>query len=231
MKKHLIILISFSIIYSCSHPAADNLNAVDTSATRDNLISQTEIGRISINANFPFGCADLTKFNYPMRWEADEEYDGHLKTTNGQEFENIGKCFDAINKGKPIVSPRPKSVELLQIGDQFKKANNLDTVMQMSIDSCRYRLPNMGSYECYYSYAHYGNLLLLDPKTNTGKLLNIYADDLGGDTQTILRYFYIDKNGITIYEAYCSDSGCSLNETHKIVVNTCGEIVIHQLTK
>jgi len=53
--------------------------------------------------------------------------------------------------------------------------------MQISTDSCRYRLTNMGIYECYYSNSRYGNLLLLDPKTNKGKLLNIYANDPPGE--------------------------------------------------
>lgn len=231
MKNLLLILLSCLTIWSCSNRTADNSNSVDTSTTKDNLISQTDTSRIQINANFPFGCADLTKFKYPKHWEGDLENYGHRKKTNGQEFENIEKCFDAINLAKTIKSPRPQSMELLEIGDNFKTANNLDTLMQRSTDSCRYRLPNIGTYECYYSYAHYGNLMLLDPKTNKGKLLNIYANDLGGDSHTILRYFFIDKNGINIYEAYYYDDGCSLDETFKIVVNTDGEIIINQIKK
>jgi hypothetical protein len=73
--------------------------------------------------------------------------------------------------------------------------------------------------------------MLLDPKTNNGKLLNIYANDLGGDSHTILRYFFIDKNTINIYEAYYYDDGCSMDETFKIVVNSGGEIKINQIKK
>src|SRR5690606_35765253 len=67
----------------------------------------------------------------------------------------------------------------------------------LTLDSCKYRLPNIGPYETYYIYTypsfpaeHYqnksleerdpvlwavGNLLLLDPKTKEAKILNIYA--------------------------------------------------------
>lgn len=193
------------------------------------MITQTDMGKIQINANYPFGCTDLAEFKYPMRWEGDLENYGHLKKTNRLEFEIIGKCFDAINLSKTIKLPSPQSLELLEIGDNFKRAYNLDTLLQKSIDSCRYRLPNIGIYECYYSYTRYGNLLLLDPKTNKGKLLNIYADDLAGDSHTVLRYFLIDKNVINIYEAYYYDDGCSLDATFKIVVNSNGEININRL--
>ena len=119
----------------------------------------------------------------------------------------------------------------MEINDIFKNTNNLDTVMQISIDNCRYRLPNIGIYECYYSYQRYGNLILLDPKTNEGKLLNIYANDLGGDSHTTLRYFYIDKNEIHIFEGICYDDGCSLDEKIKIIINQDGEININQMRK
>ena len=119
----------------------------------------------------------------------------------------------------------------MEIGDIFKKANNVDTVMQISIDNCRYRLPNIGIYECYYSFQRYGNLILLDPKTKEGKLLNIYADDLGGDSHTKLRSFYIDKNEIRIFEGTCYDDGCNLDEKFKIIINSDGRININSFKK
>jgi len=231
MKNLLLILISCSTIFSCSIQTTDNSIPADTFTTKSNLIAQTATAKIQINASFPFGCADLKKFKYPKHWEGDLENYGHLKKANGREFENIGQWFNAINSAKTIKSPKPQSLELLEIGDNFKHANNLDTFRQRSIDSCRYRLPNIGIYECYYSYARYGNLLLLDPKKNKGKLLNIYANDLGGESNTILRYFLIDKNAINIYEAYYYDDGCTMEETFKIVVNSDGEIKINQVKK
>lgn len=231
MKNLLLLLISCLTAWSCSNQTTDNSISADTSTTKDNLNAQTDTAKIQINANFPFGCADLKRFKYPKHWEGDLENYGHLKKPNGQEFESIGKCFNAINSAKTMISPRPKKVELLEIGDIFKNANNLDALMQISIDSCRYRLPNIGIYECYYSYQYYGNLILLDPKTNEGKLLNIYADDLKGDSHTILRYFYIDKNEVSIYEATCYDDGCSLVEKYKIIINANGGIKINTLKK
>lgn len=231
MKKHLLIVLSCLASWSCSYRTNENSNSIETSSTKDNLISQTDTSRIQINANFPFGYTDLKKFKYPKHWEGDLENYGHLQNANFKEFENINQCFENINLAKTIKAPRPQSLELLEIGDNFKNANNLDTLMQKSVDSCRYRLPDIGIYECYYSYAHYGNLMLLDPVTNKGKVINIYANDLGGDSHTVLRYFFIDKNEINIYEAYYYDDGCNLDETFKIVVNADGEIKINRIMK
>jgi hypothetical protein len=229
MKNVLMIPLCCLTIWAFSKQSVQFSDTEGKSVVKNNLISQTDTNRIQINANFPFGCNDLTKFIYPKYWEGDIENYGHLKEPNNQDFDNIEQCFNEINLAKTIAPPRPESFDLIEIGDNFKNANNLDTSMQKSIDSCRYRLPNIGIYECYYSYAHYGNLLLLDTNTNRGKLLNIYANDLGDDAQTNLRYFYIEKNVINIYEAYYYDDGCSLHEAFKIVVKTDGEIIIHQI--
>lgn len=237
--KHLLLLIFSLTIWSCSNKTVDNSNSVDTSATKDSLIAQTDINKIQINANFPFGCTDLTKLKYPKYWEGDLVNYGQLKKPKGKEFDDIGQCFDAINLAKTITPPMLKALKLLKIGDNFKDAYYLDTILQKSIDSCRYRLPNIGIYECYYSYQQnrkpnsfglYGNLLLLDPKTKNGKLLNIYSQ-LSGDSHIKLRYFFIDKNIINIYEGSCYDDGISLNETFKIIVNPEGEISIDQIKK
>jgi len=230
MKNLLLIFVFFTIILSCSYKT-DNSNSSGQNVTKESLITQTNTSEIKINTTLPFGCLNLTKYKYPKHWDGDLENYGQLKQPKGQEFEDIGKCFDAINSAKTIKSPRPQRLELLEIGGIFKNANNLDTLMQISIDSCRYRLPNIGNYECYYSYQLYGNLILLDPETNEGKLLNIYADDLGGDSHTILRYFYIDKNEISIYEAAYYDDGCGLDEKHKIIINSDGGIYINTLKK
>jgi len=230
MKNILLVLVS-STIWSCANRTSDHSILADASTTKDNLIEQTDSAKILTNANFPFGCADLKNFEYPKHWEGDLEHYGHLKKPNGQEFESIGKCFNVINSAKTILSPRPRKVELLEIGNVFRSADNLDTLMQKSIDSCRYRLPDIGIYECYYSYQHYGNLILFDPKTNEGKLLNIYADDLGGDSHTILRYFYMNKNELSIYEAACYDDGCILDEKYKIIIHSDGRININTIDK
>jgi hypothetical protein len=215
---------------ACSPPNGNQTQHISSDSLQFDG-QQPDTGKISINAEFPFGYTPLTQFVYPKHWEGDLENYGHLKMPKGQEFEQIDQWYYKLHQTKTIAAPQPQSIEVLEIGDNFKIANNVNPSAQKSIDSCRYRLPNMGIYECYYSYSRYGNLLLFDPKTNSGKLLNLYANDLGGDSETILRFFYIDKNTITIYEAYYCDDGCTLFESFKISVELEGAIEIEELKK
>ncbi|MFO0361572.1 MAG: hypothetical protein ACK500_07065 [Flavobacteriales bacterium] len=231
MKNRLLICLSLLAIWSCSDNNADNSHVSEASATKDMAIAQPDTSEMSVHARFPFGCADLTKLTYPKYWEGDSKNDGQLKSPGGKGFDDITQCFAAIHRVKPIPSPDYERLEVMKIGDHFEGANNLDTVLLHSTDSCRYRLPDIGIYECYYSYARYGNLLLLDPNTKNGKLLPIYADDVGGESHTMLRYFFIDHNAITIYEGWCYDDGCSLDEKWKITIRQDGEIHINLIRK
>jgi hypothetical protein len=230
MKNFFLLIIVCTTSWSCSNQTSEHSIAPDPSNENDHFMAQTDSAQIQVNTNYPFGCADLAKMNHPTYWEGDLAHYGHLKQPHGQEFEKIRQCFNAIHSAQTIKSPRIRKLELIEIGDFFKNANNLDTAMQLSIDSIRYRLPNMGIYECYYSYQRYGNLIFLDPETNEAKLINIYADDLGGDGQTKLRYFYLEKSEILIFQGACYDDGCSLAKEFKVIINADGSIAVSSLT-
>lgn len=227
MKNLLPVFLFYSAIWSCADSTADKSNPADTTARMANFMAQPDTDKIKMNANFPFGCAELKKLNYPKHWEGNLENYGHLKMPQGKKFEDIGNCFAAIHMAKTIQSPKFQRLEVLKIGDHNKCAFNNDTILQKSMSSCRYRLPNIGMYECYYFYERFGHLLLLDPKTKNGKILNIYADDIGGDSHTILRYYYMDENEITIYEGSCYDDGCTLDEKYKISIAQNGAVNIN----
>lgn len=236
MKKNLLILICCSIIWSCSNRTVDTSNSIDTPATQNNLVAETYTSKIQINTSFPFGCADLTKYKYPMHWDGDLENYGQLKQPKGKEFENIGQCFRGIN-GIMTNKLKPEILELkhIKIGKDFLNTVYYDTITQHKIDSLKYRLPDIGNYQCYYFYeqskktfGQYGNLLLLDPKSKTGKTLNVYYE-VGGDQHVNFRYFYIDKATIRIYEGSCYDDGCGLAESFKVNIKSDGQITINEL--
>lgn len=230
-KLNRFLLMCFSCItyYSCSNQNTTNLDSRDTSVNADVFTSPIDTDEIKMTAPFPFGCSDLKKWKYPISWKSNVQNDGQFSKNSELQFQRIYSCFDSINGAKVIEKPNFDKIELLELGETFRTALNLDTLMQRSIDSCRYRLPNMGIYECYYSYSGYGNLFLLNPKTKEGKLLNIYANDLAFEGSTVVRFFYIEKNEISIYHTYCYDDGCKINESLKIVVAENGEIHVDQI--
>ena len=238
MKKYVLILFCCSTIWSCSKRKVDTSNSLNTPETIDNLATQNDHGEIQINANYPFGCADLIKYKYPKHWDGDLENYGQLKQPKGLEFENIGQCFGEINR---IVTNKlkPEILELkhLKIGQDFLNTVYYDTITQHKIDSLKYRLPDIGAYQCYYFYeqskgifGQYGNLLLLDPKTKTGRTLNIYYE-VGGDQHVNFRYFFLNESTIRIYEGSCYDDGCSLTERFNVMIKSDGQITIDELKK
>lgn len=257
-KMKNLLLIACLTIWSCSNQTDKNSNSADTTAVIINQTISTDTSKsksqdnfnladtlsainnvtsvdstpIQINTTFPFGCANLTKLKYPKVWEG--EGDGTLKQPQGKEFDKIDECFRKINSAKTIKLPEILKLEHLKIGKNPPDISHYDTIVQRSFDSCRYRLPDVGIYNCYYSYRHarnrfglYGNILFFDPKTKIGKTLNIYHEN-GGVDWVNLRYFYMDMNVIKIYEGSCSADDCSLVEAYTITINQDGKIIIKQ---
>jgi|GEM_PF-709835 len=258
MKKAILLFIFYSTIWSCSNPSVDNSNIFDTSIVNNRNLNvgdtnkiqnsnisnslemisfidtatSLEVSTIKTKSNFPFGCSDLNKYKYPKHWKGHEE---GLVQPKGKEFEEIGQCFQKINSAKAIGSPKVNKLEVLKIGN-YNKDYSFDSLALKSIDSCIYHLPNIGIYECYYfshvtkikTHGIYGNLLLLDPITSNGKLLNIYFE-YSGDQHINLRYFMIYSNGINLYEGACYDDGCSLTESYRITIKPNGEINIKEI--
>jgi len=238
MKYQVLTYVFCLTILACSNTSKDSQILSESTLIKENILNQIDSGNIKINGVFPFGCINLTKLKYPKHWEGDLENYGQLKKPNAKEFEDFGDCFKSINSIKTISPPKVENLEYLKIGDNFKDIYPLDTMLQKSIDSCRYHLPNIGIYECYYTYQQatkpnsfeiYGNLLLVDPKSRNGKLLNIYFEG-SGDQHTEFRYFFIDKDTINIFEGSCYDDGCSLDQTSKIIINQ-DKIKIQQFKK
>ncbi|MBL0049126.1 MAG: hypothetical protein IPP32_13660 [Bacteroidetes bacterium] len=233
-NKYILILITCLIISACSYNSSDNSTFSDTTSLNKNEFIQTDTAKIKINTAFPFGCADLAKYNYPHYWEEDHEHYGKLKSPEGKELADISTLLSSINNAKTIKAPIIKSIEYLDLNKEYEgDAYYFDTIAVRKMDSCIYRLPDISKYQCYYyrqhsskkTYGIYGSLLLLDPATQIGKLLTLYFE-CGGDQHVKLRYYFIDKDTIHIYDGACYDDGTTLAEAFKITVNEEGEIVL-----
>lgn len=234
MKK--LLLFFFLIVLLCCNKKTVPSNLSIPNGTEDSNSEETAKRVIKINAGFPFGCPDLAIYSYPKHWKEDPENYGRLKLPEGQEFDTIGVCFKDLNKVENIaIGPEILGVDHLLMGKDFLNTVYFDRVAQKAIDSLKYRLPDIGNYQCYYyfeksklKYGEYGNLLLLDPKTKRGKTLNVYYE-IGGDQHVDFRYFYLNAGVLRIYEGSCYDDGCGLRESFTVEIKAEGQINIKEL--
>ena len=232
MKKLLILFTCFSIISSCSNKVTHNSSFKDDVETKCILTQPLRIDEIKINTSIPFGCSNLTS----KHWEADPENYGRLKQPGEKEFREIGACYARINKvSSQLLAPKTPEAKHIKIGVDFTNTVFYDTIAQRNIDSLKYRLPNIGRYQCYYYFGQskkmfgdYGVLLLFDPKRNIAKTINVYYE-VGGDQHVNLRYFYLEDATIRIYEGSCYDNGCGLTEKFKVNIRANGQININEL--
>lgn len=190
--------------------------------------------QIEINTTYPFGSSLLASFKYPKYWEEDPYNYERLKSPEGKELADISTLLSGIYNGKTIQGPVVDSIEFLNLNERYKDdLYYFDTLAVKSLDSCLYRLPDFGKYECYFyrqhsmkiTYGIYGSLLLLDPTTRIGKLLTLFFE-YGGDQHVNLRYFLIANDTINIYDGSCYDDGTTLMESFKIIVKNESKIEV-----
>ncbi len=232
MKTLFLFICAVSLIYGCSgdqQGSAASRNKVDTTTSADTA-------QMILDADFPFGCADLTKFTYPKRWEADAKQYGQLQQPQAKEWDALVECFKAIHESTSTAeTPALLHTEYVTVGTMDVSALRYDTAAAQRTRHLKYRLPDAGMYACYYFFEHadtmegdYGNLLLYDQRSKTGKVLNIYHV-LYGEQHVQYRYFTMDANVITLYTGYYYDDGCLLNRSHIISILPNGELQIDQL--
>ncbi len=120
LKNQMLLFIILITVFSCSNRSDQSGLTVQTD-TNGRLNKQIDTNEIKINTRFPFGCADLSKYKYPVNWPGDLENYGQLKQPKGQEFEKIGSCFSDIHK-RETMSKKPEifQVEHISIGEDLK---------------------------------------------------------------------------------------------------------------
>lgn len=241
MKKSFIYLIGLILLLGCvglilllgcGKKQSDDvliIENIEVEKKLDVLVSDT----IQINADFPFGCVDLKKYKYSKIWEIDTLAYGTLTQPEGKEFDDIYDYFSKLNS-IPAVKYKPEIKDLEYI--QFDLINSsYDKEALYSIDSIKYRLPDIGKYKCFYScqnpkgrFGLYGNILLYDSITKNGKLVNVYYE-VAGDGVVEFKYFLFDEGIIKIYNAYCNDEECGLSESFNILIDKEGKIIVKEI--
>ena len=160
----------------------------------------------------------------------DHPFEEGLEQPKGKEFENLGKYFAQLHAAAPVSMVQVNQIDVIRIGEEAKE-QGFDASAIQSMEHCLYQLPKMGIYDYYYFYAqtktkplgNYGNLLLLDPVTKNGKLLNIYFE-YGGEQHVKYRYFLIEDQTIRLYEGACYDDGCGLKEAFHMRIQADGGV-------
>ena len=248
-RKILLLSIFLSlIICSCSDSKKVKLDSF--SDFQDTPICK-------INASFPFGCEFLVSHKFPKNWEAKSYDSTNSKAKYKPHVKEIYKtwfCFDSINLQRTISLPIINKVEFLKIDSAESK--DFNDLLLHSIDSCKYRLPDIGIYECYYVYAQpsyssssdstnkfyeyfnykkfgydgycigAGNLILYHRASKSAKLLNLYHTIVEEITSSY-RLFYIDKaKTIQIFSSYGRDTEMYIIKKFSISILDNGEIKI-----
>jgi hypothetical protein len=240
-KKHMkrwvwmVFSLSWISVVSCSNETGGGRLSDQTNAKDSVEISQERSG-IEINRTLPFGCSALLSWKYPRFWAGDMEEYGQLKQPNGQEFENLHKCFADLNNNKTIAMDLDMvQVQHVKIGQDYKNTFYYDTIAQRCIDSLKWRLSDIGPYQCYYffgqsqnGFGDYGTLLLLDPSLKSGKTMNIYYE-VGAEQCVDYRYFVVEDRNVRIFEGSCYDDGCRLTERFIVEIQSGGQIVVNEL--
>ncbi len=237
MKSHLFLVISCLFVYSCSNKSDD------TTTTEKNANEQTQPTEIPINANYPFGCTDLHEFKFELKLFAratnsyrDVMQEREERVSKRKELEAFIQCFDSIHQVETQkVKPEVRRLAHLTLSKQFTYMLDFDSTARNRVDNLKYRLPDIGKYECYYFFeqsnklpGYYGNLLLLDPKTKVGTPINIYYA-VGANKSMAIRYFNIDGETIQIFEGSYTVADCFLRESFKIHIKPNGEIMVEEL--
>jgi hypothetical protein len=187
----------------------------------------------------PFGSKYLSNFKYEKRWITDSNDKVTDPTANDfLDYYQKAGYVKASRFSKDIISV--ENIPLEDDVDLFKRKLKLDY---------RYRLPDIGPYQCYYTYNEdilgtpkdieagwevytaEGYLLLYNVKSKHLKVMNIYHDYVT-EAITYTRCFIIDKNKILqIFEAESYETEGSVKKIREIKIASNGEILIKSFKK
>lgn len=234
--------------YSDSNQIYGNIqeNLPDTSKYSVKLNSETK------EVVLPFGSGFIEHIKLPIEWDNKDSIG--LLTAEEKTFNKISKYYRDVNGNytKSITgilkTESISSIELNEMAD-------FNTSLLKSISNIKYQLPNMGPYQCFYSYneakevpliyidssgkkkeydyentpSYYsstGNLILYNKISKTAKVINIYSEVLM-PFQVEMRLFLInEKRQIMLFRYSNEEIYGSLAEEYLINIQVDGEIEV-----
>jgi hypothetical protein len=217
----------------------DSLNTNTLANNLDNITNQP-------TTELPFGCKNLIEYKFPKTWESQgqEPYSqpiGINKEHNKAIYE-ITKCYNDLNNAKSYLLPIIRKCEYIKLNDKENIPTN-DSLIYLT-KQCKYKLPNFGMYECYYSYnsgmfvevrekvtkvynSEVGYLVFYDKATGDAKCIKVYDQWNDEETWNSYTYFFIDVDkSINIFNVTYGETEIEISKNYTIKVKDFGEITI-----
>lgn len=195
----------------------------------------------SAHIAFPFGSPILSTYKFPT----DFHDLNNLEKEAYQKYIKASQFYYVLNKKPSLLSLEVKEVAHIRVNFPYEFEDNVTHL----IDSIRYKLPNIGPYECYYSFQQSpqqmgtemipleeeqlvcnsaGNLILYDRKQNKAKVITIYFNVSGGWSE-IERLFYINtKKEIQVFKAVGDEGAITFHKEFTAFIKQDGEVVIQK---
>jgi hypothetical protein len=214
-----------------------------TSIKIDTVYKQADSLNLTKITNIPFGDPALINFKFPKKWkhpvDAPDDQKGPIDKVNDQ----VDKFYYHLNTVRSI-----KPIPIINI--KFVHSKNAPLINKKYYNfkhGIKYRLPDIGPYQCYYHYLNFsypvnvlsidqrqyleiGSLVLYDPKTKTANILNIfdnYTSDGADDFWGVSNFFYIDSNKkITIYRSVSEETENTMGKSEEITITDDGKILV-----
>lgn len=252
--KHFVIYASFFIfVCSCTETtkkkeAAESVGKSNMHQTKSDSVAKLfEPEQMDINVQLPFGSPVLVSHKFPKQWE-NTAYSDTKPSENENLLIEVEQFYYKLNTRK-ITEPKVSKIEYINLFYPWKFN---DSLLKL-VDSCQFRLPDMGPYVAYFNYSFtkgpykekegvdfeehapylisYGNLILIDPKTRNAKILNIHAN-IAAPFSAYARYFYIDNKGkIHIFERSSDEDLYTFKKRYSISIKKNGQIKVEEISK
>jgi hypothetical protein len=237
----VLICCQKSNIEQATETPRDSISAVDTSGIQNEMeILTTKIRMLKKPKiePLPFGCALLIEHEFPGAWASSID---DVILPHEKELLEIGQCTNKINSRLSSLAPMVGEMEYIRVGEYDSLF--IDQTLLLLIDSCKYRLPDFGMYECYYFYSDnrnpwidspyrldVGNLVLIHKPTRKSKVINVYTS-LVYQHSALGRHFYISKESeISVFEYYVDDQIQKFTSVTKILISESGECIVQVKT-
>jgi hypothetical protein len=216
-----VLFFLLALILLSSNAQANNLKFVNFDfSTTDDSTKINPIRKIDCE-----GCIELLGEKTNLDYDLYDSINTSSNKIAEEIFSSCNNYFNKINASESTSVPKMGKISFLSFQYGLKYDYYFDTLAAKNLDTCLFRLQNIGALECYYflaestifSYGVYGNLALINPITLETTVVNIFHQ-FGGDQNVKNRYFKIKGNKILIYDGWCYDTGCGLKYSGKLKI-------------